>query len=70
VRNVGYKSIAHGTHEDFIAGASIVPSYFKSKESSGLEPYVGTVMEPAKDVILDFSNGTRRKWLFTMMGFL
>ncbi len=55
-----FASIAAGTHPDFATGASIVPSYFETREESGLEPYVGIVMEPAKDVILDFGNGTQR----------
>jgi hypothetical protein len=37
-----------------------VPSYFNSREDSGLEAYVGKVMKPAKDVLLDFGNGTAR----------
>lgn len=55
-----YASVANGEHPEFDGGASIVPSYFQSREESGLEPYVGQVMEPAKDVILDFGNGTTR----------
>lgn len=55
-----YKSVAKGTHADFPAGASILPTYFERREDSGLEPYVGKVMQPAKDVILDFGNGTKR----------
>lgn len=56
-----YVSIAKGKHKDFKHGASIVPTYFKSRKDSGLEPYVGVVMKPAKDVILDFCNGTKQK---------
>ena len=56
-----FKSIADNTHEDLKKGASIVPTYFRDKESSGLEPYVGITMKPAKDVILDFGNGTKQK---------
>jgi D-amino-acid oxidase len=55
-----YASVAKGTDADFPKGASIVPAYFDSREDSGLEPYVGQVMEPAKDVTLDFGNGTTR----------
>lgn len=55
-----YETIAKGTHPDFKEGAVIVPAYFESREESGLEPYVGKVMEPAKDVTLDFGNGTTR----------
>ncbi len=55
-----YASVAKGTDADFPKGASIVPAYFDSREDSGLEPYVGQVMEPAKDVALDFGNGTTR----------
>jgi len=39
----------------------IVPSYFDNREESGLEPYVGKVMQPAKDVTLDFDTGTTRR---------
>lgn len=56
-----YASIARGEHRDFKHGASIVPTYFADRENSGLEPYVGVVMKPAKDVILDFCNGTKQK---------
>jgi len=56
-----FKSIADNTHEDFKTGVSIVPTYFKNRESSGLEPYVGITMQPATDVILDFGNGTKQK---------
>ncbi|MFO1540177.1 MAG: FAD-dependent oxidoreductase, partial [Chloroflexota bacterium] len=55
-----FAAIAYGTHPDFPAGAAIVPSYFQTREESGLEPYVGVVMAPAKDVVLDFGNGTTR----------
>lgn len=55
-----YKAIAVGDHTDFSQGAMVVPSYFEKREDSGLEPYVGKVMQPAKDVILDFGNGTTR----------
>jgi hypothetical protein len=37
-----------------------VPTYFENRDDSGLESYVGKVMQPAKDVILDFGNGTTR----------
>ena len=55
-----FAAIANGTQPDFKAGAVIVPAYFENREESGLEPYVGEVMQPAKDVILDFGNGTQR----------
>jgi hypothetical protein len=55
-----FASVAKGTNADFAKGASIVPAYFDSRNDSGLEPYVGQVMEPAKDVTLDFGNGTTR----------
>lgn len=55
-----FASVAKGTNTDFAKGASIVPAYFNNREESGLEPYVGQVMEPAKDVTLDFGNGTTR----------
>jgi D-amino-acid oxidase len=52
-----YKEIAEDNNEAFKKGAVIVPTYFKNREESGLEPYVGKVMQPAKDVIIDFKNG-------------
>jgi hypothetical protein len=56
-----YKTIAKKTHPYFKEGAIIVPTYFKNRKESGLEPYVGIVMQPAKDVILDFGNGTTQE---------
>lgn len=56
-----YASIAKKTHKNFKDGAVIVPTYFENREDSGLEPYVGKVMNEAKDVILDFGNGTTRQ---------
>ncbi len=56
-----YASVAQGKQQDFQKGALIVPAYFEDRDASGLEPYVGKVMQPAKDVILDFGNGTQRK---------
>lgn len=55
-----YASIAQKKHQDFKDGAVIIPTYFENRNDSGLEPYVGKVMKPAKDVILDFGNGTTR----------
>ena len=56
-----YEAIAKKQHKDFKEGASILPAYFDNREYSDLEPYVvGKVMQPAKDVILDFGNGTKR----------
>lgn len=55
-----YSSIALGTHKNFKNGAKVVPGYFANREDAGLEPYVGKVMKPAKDVTLDFGNGTKR----------
>lgn len=57
---VFYEKVAKGNHRDFKKGAVIVPSYFDNREESGLEPYVGKVMKPAKDVTVDFGTGTRR----------
>jgi len=56
-----YDSIAKNEMPDFKNGAKIVPTYFKTREDSGLEPYVGKVMKPAKDVVLDFGTGTTQK---------
>jgi hypothetical protein len=55
-----YDRIAKGQHEDFKKGAVILPTYFENRDESGLEPYVGKVMQPAKDVMVDFGNGTQR----------
>jgi hypothetical protein len=56
-----YAAVARGEIAEFRDGAVVVPAYFERREDSGLEPYVGVVMEPAKDVTLDFGNGTRRE---------
>lgn len=56
-----YAAVANGTEPNFSGGAKIVPSYFASRDESGLEAYVGKVMQPAKDVVLDFGNGTTRE---------
>ena len=56
-----YDDVARNKNSDFKQGARLVPSYFNSREDSGLEAYVGKVMNPAKEVILDFGNGTTRK---------
>jgi hypothetical protein len=55
-----YDGIAKNKNTDLKAGAMIVPTYFNDRGDSGLEPYVGKVMQPAKDVVLDFGNGTTR----------
>ena len=56
-----YDGVARDKNDDFKKGARLVPSYFNSRKDSGLEPYVGKVMRPAKDVVLDFGNGTTRQ---------
>lgn len=55
-----YSTIARGKHADFTSGAKILPLYCKSREGSGMESYVGVMMQQAKDVTLDFGNGTQR----------
>jgi hypothetical protein len=55
-----YAQVAQGKHPEFRGGAVIVPAYFERRADSGLEPYVGVVMQPARDVVLDFGNGTKR----------
>ena len=55
-----YARVARGEFAEFTGGAVIVPTYFEKRSESGLEPYVGVVMQPAKDVVLDFGNGTQR----------
>jgi hypothetical protein len=56
-----YDDVARNKNNDFKQGARLVPSYFNSREDSGLEAYVGKVMRPAKEVMLDFGNGTTRQ---------
>jgi len=56
-----YDAVARNNNVDFKQGARLVPSYFNSREDSGLEAYVGKVMKPAKEVMLDFGNGTTRQ---------
>lgn len=57
-----YELIAKKEHPHFKKGAIIVPTYFTHREESGLEPYVAAkIMQPAKDVVLDFGNGTTKK---------
>ena len=56
-----YDDVARDKNIDFKQGARLVPSYFNSREDSGLEAYVGKVMNPAKEVMLDFGNGMTRK---------
>jgi glycine/D-amino acid oxidase-like deaminating enzyme len=55
-----YASIARREHSELKDGAVIVPTYFLRNDQR-LEPYVGKVMQPAKEVIVDFSNGTKRE---------
>jgi glycine/D-amino acid oxidase-like deaminating enzyme len=59
----GYKffeQVAKKTHPDFKEGAAIMPLYCENRKDCGLEPFVGKVMSPAKEVTLDFGNGTKR----------
>ncbi len=58
-----YKDIALKKNKQIPSGAMIVPAYFSNREDSGLEPYVGKVMQPAKDVIVDFKNGTTHQMI-------
>ncbi len=53
-----YQEIAQKKNKQISDGAVIVPTYFSTRDDSGLEPYVGVVMQPAKDVLVDFRNGT------------
>lgn len=56
-----YSAIAKKQQSNFIDGAVIMPAYFPTREESDLEPYVTAgVMQSAKDVALDFGNGTTR----------
>lgn len=57
-----YKDIILGRHKHLKRGATLVTDYFENLEDFGLEPYVAAgAMQPAKEVILDFQNGTTRK---------
>ncbi|WP_341758562.1 FAD-dependent oxidoreductase [Candidatus Tisiphia endosymbiont of Ditula angustiorana] len=57
-----YSAIAKKQQSNFIDGAAIIPTYLTNKEEINLEPYVTAgVMQPPKDVILDFGTGTTRK---------
>lgn len=59
-----YKNIAEGKNSQFApSGVNILPAYFENRQDSMLEHYVGVVMEPANDVILDFGNGMQRKMI-------
>ena len=55
-----YLRVAMGDHPFIKTGARIIPAYFPNREDSGLEPFVGKVMKKAKEVTLDFGNGTQR----------
>jgi hypothetical protein len=57
-----YKEIVLERHPYLKRGVSLMPDYFENKEDFCLEAYVAAgVMQPAKEVILDFQNGTTRK---------
>ena len=58
-----FADIANGIHPIFKSGAKFLPAYFENRQSSNLEPYVNEVMQPAKDVFLDFGNGTIRSMI-------
>ncbi len=55
-----YTQIAQGTHPDFPTGARFLPAYFSGRDNSDLELFVAQgLINPAKDVIVDFNNGKR-----------
>lgn len=56
-----YQSIKDGKHPSIKKGVYQMPIYFTSRNESGYEAFVGKLFQPAKDVILDFGNGTQRK---------
>lgn len=57
-----FADIANNAHAHFKEGAVKVPTYWENREDSGLEPYVTAgIMQPAREVLLDFGNGTTRK---------
>lgn len=57
-----FAEVSRGENADFPSqGAVVVPTYFETLEDSELTPYVEAgVMNPHKDVVLDFGNGTQR----------
>ncbi|MFI4919711.1 MAG: FAD-dependent oxidoreductase, partial [Legionellales bacterium] len=54
-----YACIAKKEHPH-LTGARIISAYFPTREDSDLEPFVGKVMAPGHEVILDFGNGTQK----------
>jgi D-amino-acid oxidase len=56
-----YHQVALNKHKFIKGGASIMPAYFESRNYSHLEPLVSNVMGAAKDVTVDFQNGTKKK---------
>jgi D-amino-acid oxidase len=56
-----YRQIALGEHPDFDGGARQISAYFADRATSDMEACVRAgVVAPAKDVIVDFQNGTQR----------
>lgn len=56
-----YKKIAEQKNPYIVVGARQVTSYFDSRAHSGLESLVAQqLIAPARDVLLDFGNGTQR----------
>ncbi len=58
-----YTTIAKKEHPIFKNGAMQMPAYFQTSKKPDLEPYVGELLSPAKNVILDFGNGTTQEML-------
>jgi D-amino-acid oxidase len=57
-----YRDIVNGKIPEFAGCARVVPAYFANRDSSDLEACVQAgVLEPAKDVIVDFQNGMRKE---------
>jgi hypothetical protein len=56
-----YLDIAENKYPIFKEGVVVLPAYFRSRQESQLESYVDIVLKPARDVILDFGNGTTRQ---------
>jgi len=54
-----YKEVCARRNPILKDGADMMPAYFLTREESGLEPYVGRVMSPAKNVLVDFGNAQR-----------
>jgi hypothetical protein len=53
-----YQAIASRQHPIFLDGVTQMPQYFQTQKTPDLDAYVGQLLSPAKNVIVDFGNGT------------